>query len=95
MEYLAQSAFINAYDVDRQPDLNQGSGNPNLTASVDALSIGTGGDDGSCITYNFDPYRVATSKEQCKNGGYNGVGRADGSTFKNQGDCVSYASNGK
>ncbi|MDQ1524678.1 MAG: hypothetical protein QOE47_2602 [Pyrinomonadaceae bacterium] len=75
--------------------VNQGSGNPTLDANVDALSIGTGGEDGSCITYNFDPFRVATNKDQCKNGGYNGVKRADGSSFKNQGDCVSYVSNGK
>lgn len=69
---------------------NQGSGNPNLTASVDALSIGTGGADGSCITYNLDPFRVVTSKDECKNGGYNHVKDAQGNTFKNQGQCVSY-----
>jgi hypothetical protein len=75
--------------------INQGSGNPGLVANVDALAFGTGGEDGSCITYNFDPYRVATAKEQCKNGGYNSVKRADGSSFKNQGDCVSYTNTGK
>lgn len=74
---------------------NQGSGNPGLTVNVDALSIGTEGEDGSCVVYNMDPFRVATTKDQCKNGGYSGVRRADGSTFKNQGDCVSYVSNGK
>ena len=75
--------------------VNQGSGNPGLNANVDALAIGTGGEDGSCVTFNFDPYRVATNKDQCKNGGYNSVKRADGSSFKNQGDCVSYTGNGK
>ena len=69
---------------------NQGSGNPNLTVNVDALSIGTRGDEGSCITYNFDPYRVAATKEDCKNGGYNQVRDAQGNTFRNQGQCVSY-----
>lgn len=72
--------------------INQGSGNPALTTASDVLSIGS---DGECVTYNFDPFRVATNKDQCKNGGYNGVKRADGSSFKNQGDCVSYVSNGK
>lgn len=72
--------------------INQGSGNPALTASSDALHIGSNGD---CITYNFDPYRVATTKEQCKNGGYNNVKRADGSAFKNQGDCIQYVNTGK
>jgi len=72
--------------------INQGSGNPALTASTDALTIGSNGD---CVTYNFDPYRVATNKEQCKNGGYNTVKRADGSSFKNQGDCIQYVNTGK
>jgi hypothetical protein len=69
---------------------NQGSGNPNLTVNVDALSIGTSGTDGSCVTYNFDPYRVVTTKDECKNGGYNNVKDAQGNSFKNQGQCVSY-----
>jgi hypothetical protein len=72
--------------------VNQGSGNGGLNANVDALSLGSGDD---CVTYNFDPYRVATNKDQCKNGGYSSVKRADGTSFKNQGDCVSYANNGK
>jgi hypothetical protein len=74
---------------------NQGSGNPNLTVNVDALSIGTGGADGSCVTFNFDPYRVATTKEECKNGGYNTVKDAQGNTFRNQGQCVSYIENNR
>lgn len=72
--------------------INQGSGSPALTASTDILSIGS---NGECVTYNFEPFRVATTKDQCKNGGYTNVRRADGSTFKNQGDCVSYTQNGK
>ncbi|HEX8723482.1 MAG TPA: thrombospondin type 3 repeat-containing protein [Pyrinomonadaceae bacterium] len=40
---------------------------------------------------------VATGKDQCKNGGWQTMklSRTDGTFFKNQGDCVSYASNGK
>jgi hypothetical protein len=72
--------------------INQGSGSIALTASTDILSIGT---NGECITYNFEPYRVATTKDQCKNGGYNSVKRADGSSFKNQGDCIQYVNTGK
>lgn len=45
---------------------------------------------GACIGGN-----VPTSKDQCKNGGWMTSVRADGSTFKNQGDCVSYTQNGK
>lgn len=67
--------------------INQGSGNPALTAASDVLTIGSNGD---CITYNFEPFRVATTKEDCKNGGYNNVKDANGNPFKNQGQCVSY-----
>ncbi|HKQ50721.1 MAG TPA: hypothetical protein VJT74_00030 [Pyrinomonadaceae bacterium] len=72
--------------------INQGSGNPALTASSDVLTIGSGGE---CITYDFEPYKVATTASQCKNGGYNSVKRADGSSFKNQGDCIQYVNTGK
>ena len=46
--------------------------------------------DGACIGGN-----VATNKDQCKNDGWKTRVRSDGSTFKNQGDCVSYTNNGK
>jgi hypothetical protein len=72
--------------------INQGSGNPALTAASDALTIGSNGD---CITYNFDPYRVATTKEDCKNGGYNNFRDAQGNQFKNQGQCIQFVNNGK
>lgn len=72
--------------------VNQGSGNPALTASSDVLSIGY---NGECVTYDFEPYEVATSKDACKNGGWKTLRRADGSTFKNQGDCIQYVNTGK
>ena len=72
--------------------INQGSGSPALTASSDVLTIGS---NGECVTYDFEPFRVATTKDQCKNGGYNSVKRADGSSFKNQGDCIQYVNTGK
>jgi hypothetical protein len=72
--------------------LNQGSGNPNLTAAADKLSIGYGD---SCFTYDFEPYRVATSKDDCKDGGWQRVKTATGASFKNQGQCVQYVNTGK
>jgi hypothetical protein len=45
---------------------------------------------GACIGGN-----VPSNKDQCKNGGWMTSVRPDGSTFKNQGDCVSYTQNGK
>lgn len=56
--------------------VNQGSGNPGLTADTDALKIRTATDS---WTYDFEP-----SAEQCKNGGY----AAFDPPFKNQGQCV-------
>jgi len=72
--------------------VNQGSGNPALTGASDALNIAYGG---SSVTYDFEPYRVATTKDDCKVGRWQSVRRADGTTFKNQGQCVSYVSAGK
>ncbi|HVG39473.1 MAG TPA: thrombospondin type 3 repeat-containing protein, partial [Pyrinomonadaceae bacterium] len=135
--------------------INQGSGNPALNASSDALSIGYGS---FCVTYDFEadtdndgvidrndncptvpnPSQadldndgqgdacdadddgdgvndnvdacpgtptgtvvnafgcpVAVNKDQCKNDGGKTLRRANNTTFKNQGDCVSYTNNGK
>ena len=38
---------------------------------------------------------VPSTADDCKKGGWQLLARADGSTFKNQGDCVSYTRNGK
>lgn len=38
---------------------------------------------------------LPTSKDDCKNGGWQQLGRGDGSPFKNQGACVSYVNTGK
>jgi hypothetical protein len=76
--------------------LNQGSGNPALTASSDNLSLGYGiGDDAVCVTYDFEPYRVATSKDDCKDGGWQKVKTANNTGFKNQGQCIQYVNTGK
>jgi hypothetical protein len=40
-------------------------------------------------------FTVPATKDSCKSGGWQTLKRADGSAFKNQGDCVSYASSGK
>lgn len=72
--------------------INQGSGNTALLASSDVLKISY---DGECVTYDFEPYEVAANKETCKNGGWKTLRRADGSTFKNQGDCIQFVNTGK
>ena len=45
---------------------------------IDNLSLGT----------------LAVSKDACKNGGWQSLVRADGSSFKNQGDCIQYTNKG-
>jgi hypothetical protein len=37
----------------------------------------------------------ATNSNQCKNGGWKTVFRGDGTSFKNQGDCIQYVNTGK
>jgi hypothetical protein len=67
--------------------VNQGSGNPALITAVDALHFDTSTKN---VTWNFEMYRTPATKDDCKNGGWQTVKRTDGSSFKNQGDCVSY-----
>ena len=38
---------------------------------------------------------AAAVKDDCKNGGWQSLTRADGSPFKNQGDCIQYTNKGK
>ena len=40
-------------------------------------------------------FRVARAKNDCKNGGWKSVFRANGTPFKNQGDCIQYVNTGK
>jgi hypothetical protein len=68
--------------------VNIGSNNPSYDVETDLV-------DFNGTTYDFEPYVVAKSKDQCKDGGFNVVKRADGSSFKNQGDCVQYVNTGK
>ena len=82
----ATGANMRTWDqiVENNPDavviggmgLNQGSGNPTLVASSDALTFDE-------TTYDFEP--TPASKDDCKNGGWESYG----DRFKNQGDCVS------
>jgi hypothetical protein len=60
--------------------------------NVDAFTIGTAA---STTTYDFEPNLPSpTTKDQCKNGGWQNYADANGTPFKNQGDCVSYVATG-
>jgi hypothetical protein len=68
--------------------VNIGTFNPSYNVYTDLFNF-------NGTTYDFEPYEVATNKDQCKNSGYLSVKRADGSAFKNQGDCIQYVNTGK
>lgn len=60
---------------------------------VDAATIGVGG---SCTTFDFEKFNEPATAEQCKKGGWQTLNpNRTAGPFKNQGDCVSYANNGK
>jgi hypothetical protein len=62
---------------------------------VDIFRLDAGCWTGFKPTVRFNAANPPTNKDACKNGGWQTSTRADGSPFKNQGDCVSYTSNGK
>jgi hypothetical protein len=69
--------------------LKAGSGWNSFDGNVDALTVGVLGAD---TTFDFET--VPQNKDDCKNGGWQNLTRSNGTLFKNQGDCVSYTSNG-
>lgn len=81
-----QSACPNAVAI--KFGVNIGSNNPSYNVYTDLFGFNN-------TTYDFEPYQIATNKDQCKNNGWKTYRRADGSTFKNQGDCIQYANTGK
>lgn len=61
------------------------------TALIDNTNV-----DGVIYTYDESAQPgQPTSKDDCKKGGWMTLAREDGTTFKNQGDCVSYTNTGK
>jgi len=47
------------------------------------------------LSVRFNAVNIPSNANSCKNDGWQTRMRLDGSAFKNQGDCVSYANNGK
>lgn len=86
LQSACPAAVVGAFGV------NIGSSNPSYDVQADLVNF-------NGTVYNFEPFAapvVATDKDQCKNNGWKTVGAADGHSFKNQGDCVSYvATKGK
>ena len=67
--------------------VNQGSGAGGLIAATDALTLGV---NGSRWAYNFEQFRTPLTKDDCKDGGWEQVTAADGSPYRNQGQCIQY-----
>jgi hypothetical protein len=64
--------------------VNIGTNNPMYDVETDLFNF-------NGTTYDFEPYQVVRNKDECKNGGWRTLAREDGTPFRNQGDCVSYA----
>ncbi len=65
------------------------------TENIDKFVLGTAA---GVTTFDFEidaPIAVPSSADDCKNGGWQDVFRADGSDFKNQGLCIRYVNTGK
>lgn len=77
LKTMCPSAVVVGFGV------NIGSNNPGYNVQTDLVNF-------NGTTYNFEPYREATNKDDCKKDGYIGLTDADGNAFKNQGQCVSY-----
>ncbi len=68
--------------------MNEGSFNSGIVSNADALYVSL---SGAKTTYDFELTKpLPTSKDQCKKGGWKNYG----DTFKNQGDCESFAATG-
>ena len=68
-----------------------------FVGNADAFTIDV---NGNSMTYNFEvtapppPPVTPANKDACKKDGWKTLQRADGSTFKNQGDCIQYVNTG-
>ncbi len=62
------------------------------TDNIDSFRFGTAA---GTTTFDFEPFvAIATSANQCKNGGWRTVYRSTGTSFKNQGDCIQFVNTG-
>ena len=69
--------------------VNIGTFNQNYDVHADLVTFND-------VTYDFEFYSTPADKAQCKNGGWATFNpNRPAGPFKNQGDCVSYMSNGK
>ena len=85
---LAQISAICPAAVVAGFGVNIGTNNPGYDVETDLFRFND-------TIYDFEPFRAAATSDDCKDDGWMTASRADGSPFKNQGDCVSYVNTGK
>ena len=87
-QILAAYPLIRIRVTDAHMGLRVGEPYPDgYTEYIDSFTFGTAA---ATTTFDFEPYAIASSKSDCKDGGWKNVRQADGSAFKNQGACESY-----
>jgi Protein of unknown function (DUF642) len=92
----AVDVFVNGVLVDSRPSANTTSWDHYAVLFTadgpGTIAFAGAGDDDSLgsLLDNVSLLTVATGKAQCEEDGWESVVRADGTTFKNQEDCVSY-----
>jgi hypothetical protein len=75
--------------VNQQILFKAGSGwTSDFVGDVDALTVSFTGT--SSTTFDFEPFLVVSSVNQCKNDGFKDVRENNGVAFRNQGQCVSW-----
>lgn len=85
---IAQVLGLDPHAVVLGIGANVGTYNPNYTVATDGITFGT---SAGTTVFNFEVAPpIATSKNQCKKGGWTLYTDSAGNPFKNQGDCVSY-----
>lgn len=67
--------------------VEKGDGPAGVRLASTSITVVVGGGGAVCA--------VPTNKNQCKDGGWTSLTRLDGSTFKNQGDCIQYVNTGR
>ena len=90
---LSGSPQDQADDLYSMFKLSEGPATATFVKTVD--SNVTGWDKSSDINVQVFATPVATSKNQCMKGGWQALFRANGTPFKNQGDCIHYVNTGK
>jgi hypothetical protein len=75
-------------------DINPAFSNCNVAGPTGCYGDNTGAVSAVITFSTFATFATPTSKASCKKGGWQSLTDANGTPFKNQGDCVSYVATG-